>query len=91
MLCHLLILTEAVILTASLTTHSIEPCKGSLLSIGNSQCHACRQGMGVTGGEPLGFDVGAKAAGGTLPGLDLVCGWPQSDVILGTLFFFCLP
>lgn len=30
-----------------------------------------RQGMGVTGGTPLGFDVGAKAAGGTLPGLDL--------------------
>ena len=27
--------------------------------------------MGVTGGTPLGFDVGAKAAGGTLPGLDL--------------------
>ena len=33
---------------------------------------ACRQGLGVNGGEPLGFDVGAKAAGGTLPGLDLV-------------------
>jgi len=32
----------------------------------------CRQGMGVTGGTPLGFDVGAKGAGGTLPGLDLV-------------------
>ncbi|KAK9816576.1 hypothetical protein WJX72_002142 [[Myrmecia] bisecta] len=30
-----------------------------------------RQGMGVTGGEPLGFDVGAKGAGGTLAGLDL--------------------
>jgi FKBP-type peptidyl-prolyl cis-trans isomerase len=31
-----------------------------------------RQGMGVTGGNPLGFDVGAKAgAGGTLKGLDL--------------------
>ncbi|CAL5222332.1 g4680 [Coccomyxa viridis] len=30
-----------------------------------------RQGLGVNGGEPLGFDVGAKAAGGTLPGLDL--------------------
>ncbi|CAL8467432.1 g6970 [Coccomyxa elongata] len=30
-----------------------------------------RQGMGVTGGTPLGFDVGAKGAGGTLPGLDL--------------------
>lgn len=28
--------------------------------------------MGVTGGEPVGFDVGAKGAGGTLPGLDLV-------------------
>ena len=28
--------------------------------------------MGVTGGTPLGFDVGAKGAGGTLPGLDLV-------------------
>lgn len=26
---------------------------------------------GVTGGQPLGFDVGAKGAGGTLPGLDL--------------------
>ena len=33
---------------------------------------ACRQGMGVTGGEPLGFDVGAQGAGGTLKGLDLV-------------------
>ena len=27
---------------------------------------------GTTGGQPLGFDVGAKGAGGTLPGLDLV-------------------
>lgn len=31
-----------------------------------------RQGMGVNGGEPLGFDVGAQGAGGTLRGLDLV-------------------
>ncbi len=31
-----------------------------------------RQGIGVTGGTPLGFDVGAQGAGGTLPGLDLV-------------------
>jgi hypothetical protein len=30
------------------------------------------QGMGVTGGTPIGFDVGAKEAGGTLRGLDLV-------------------
>lgn len=30
-----------------------------------------RQGMGVTGGSPLGFDVGAHGAGGTLKGLDL--------------------
>ena len=31
-----------------------------------------RQGMGVTGGNPLGFDVGASpGAGGTLKGLDL--------------------
>ena len=30
-----------------------------------------RQGMGVTGGSPAGFDVGAKGAGGTLEGLDL--------------------
>ncbi|KAL4447411.1 hypothetical protein ABPG75_004630 [Micractinium tetrahymenae] len=30
-----------------------------------------RQGMGVTGGSPLGFDVGARGAGGTLKGLDL--------------------
>jgi FKBP-type peptidyl-prolyl cis-trans isomerase len=31
-----------------------------------------RQGMGVTGGSPLGFDVGAKPGqGGTLKGLDL--------------------
>lgn len=36
------------------------------------QMHVDRQGMGVTGGEPVGFDVGAKGAGGTLPGLDLV-------------------
>ena len=28
--------------------------------------------MGVTGGEPLGFNVGAQGPGGTLPGLDLV-------------------
>lgn len=27
--------------------------------------------MGVTGGTPLGFDVGARGAGGTLRGLDL--------------------
>lgn len=32
-----------------------------------------RQGAGVTGGTPLGFDVGAKRGGKTLPGLDLVC------------------
>lgn len=34
----------------------------------------CRQGMGVTGGNPIGFDVGqpAGAAGSTLPGIDLV-------------------
>lgn len=30
------------------------------------------QGLGVTGGTPLGFDVGAKREGGTLKGLDLV-------------------
>eukprot|EP00878_Enallax_costatus_P005444 GHUV01005715.1.p1 GENE.GHUV01005715.1~~GHUV01005715.1.p1 ORF type:complete len:238 (+),score=61.20 GHUV01005715.1:112-825(+) len=32
-----------------------------------------RQGMGVTGGNPIGFDVGqpAGAAGSTLPGIDL--------------------
>lgn len=28
--------------------------------------------MGVTGGEPLGFNLGAQGPGGTLPGLDLV-------------------
>lgn len=28
--------------------------------------------MGVTGGSPIGFDVGAPEAYGTLPGLDLV-------------------
>ena len=27
--------------------------------------------MGVTGGSPLGFVVGARGAGGTLRGLDL--------------------
>ncbi len=27
--------------------------------------------MGVTGGTPQGFDVGARGAGGTLRGLDL--------------------
>ncbi len=33
----------------------------------------CRQGMGVTGGTPLGFDIGADSRGGqTLKGLDLV-------------------
>jgi len=30
-----------------------------------------RQGMGVTGGTPLGWDVGATGAGSTLLGLDL--------------------
>lgn len=30
-----------------------------------------RQGLGVTGGSPLGFDVGAQGPGGTLKGLDL--------------------
>jgi len=38
----------------------------------HNKAAVCRQGLGVNGGEPLGFDVGAKAAGGTLPGLDLV-------------------
>lgn len=33
---------------------------------------SCRQGMGVTGGTPMGFDVGAVGPGGTLKGLDLV-------------------
>ena len=28
--------------------------------------------MGVTGGEPLGFNLGAQGPGGTLPGIDLV-------------------
>ena len=28
--------------------------------------------MGVTGGEPLGFNLGVQGTGGTLPGLDLV-------------------
>ena len=28
--------------------------------------------MGVTGGEPLGFNLGIQGTGGTLPGLDLV-------------------
>ena len=37
----------------------------------SSRLLRCRMGMGVTGGTPLGFDVGAKAAGSTLPGLDL--------------------
>ena len=34
-----------------------------------------RQGLGVTGGNPVGFDVGAPSgtAGSTLPGIDLVC------------------
>lgn len=32
--------------------------------------------MGVTGGTPIGFDVGAKEAGGTLRGLDLVIAFP---------------
>lgn len=31
-----------------------------------------RQGLGVTGGTPVGFNVGAEGAGGTLPGIDLV-------------------
>lgn len=34
-----------------------------------------RLGMGVTGGTPFGFDLGAESGtpGGTLQGLDLVC------------------
>jgi FKBP-type peptidyl-prolyl cis-trans isomerase len=30
-----------------------------------------RQGMGVTGGSPIGFDIGTDPKYGTLPGLDL--------------------
>lgn len=30
-----------------------------------------RQGMGVTGGSPIGFDVGAPPEYGTLKGLDM--------------------
>ena len=41
--------------------------------------------MGVTGGTPLGFDVGAKGAGGTLPGLDLVSRRP-SGATSGPMF-----
>jgi len=37
----------------------------------NLTVYTSRQGMGVTGGTPLGFDVGAKKEGGTLRGLDL--------------------
>ena len=40
---------------------------------------------GVTGGQPLGFDVGAKGAGGTLPGLDL------ARFISRTACSLCLP
>lgn len=41
-------------------------CKWKTLTV-----YTSRQGMGVTGGNPLGFDVGAEGAGGTLKGLDL--------------------
>jgi hypothetical protein len=36
-------------------------------------CHGCRQGLGVTGGSPFGFDVGQPrdAPGSALPGIDL--------------------
>ena len=37
--------------------------------------------MGVTGGEPIGFDVGAKGAGGTLRGLDLVSESTSADFV----------
>lgn len=43
-----------------------------------------RQGMGVGGGSPFGFDVGAKPGqGGTLKGLDLgVSSWISYDSVL---------
>lgn len=36
-------------------------------------CRGCRQGIGVTGGSPFGFDVGQPrdAPGSALPGIDL--------------------
>ena len=40
-------------------------------SLGGITFQTSRQGMGVTGGTPLGWDVGARGAGGTLIGLDL--------------------
>ena len=43
--------------------------------------------MGVTGGTPIGFDVGAKEAGGTLRGLDLVSSLSlDAHTSLATLF-----
>ncbi len=46
-----------------------------------------RQGAGVTGGTPLGFQIGAKIGGKTLEGLDLVC---CCEVLLcGVVVWWC--
>ena len=53
-----------------------QPCTSCSTEEWNAQsspsAQTSRQGAGVTGGTPLGFDVGAKRGGKTLPGLDLV-------------------
>ena len=42
--------------------------------------------MGVTGGEPLGFNLGTLGTGGTLPGLDLVLTFFFLSILAGCPF-----
>ena len=48
--------------------------KNQILRLTLAIGHVTRQGMGVTGGVPFGFNIGVKdgQAGGTLEGIDLV-------------------
>ena len=57
---------------------------GAMHAVHVGRCHLARAAhlhqvlWSSTGGTPLGFDVGAKGAGSTLAGLDLVCGFPRA-------------
>jgi hypothetical protein len=69
-----------------------------LLQVNMTVCFVCvlwarcvRQGIGVTGGNPLGFDVGqpAGAAGSTLAGIDLVSSSEVAELTAILLLHSC--
>jgi len=69
-----------------------------LLQVNMTVCFVCvprtccvRQGIGVTGGNPLGFDVGqpAGAAGSTLAGIDLVSTCEVAELTAVPLLHSC--